>query len=139
MSQNTQKFKTTDIKGKPYVNVNERVKYFRTHQSFNGWAIITEIIELTADTVTIKCFVSDETGRIISTGIANENKADGYINRTSYIENCETSAVGRALGFLGIGIDESIGSFEEVFTAISKEDQIKKTRWWNDHKRFNGY
>ena len=36
------------------------------------------------------------------------------INKTSYVENCETSAVGRALAMLGIGIDTSIASANEV-------------------------
>ena len=55
-----------------------------------------------------KCFIAH----------AYEKEGSTFINKTSYIENCETSAVGRALGFLGIGIDGSVASADEVKTAI---------------------
>jgi hypothetical protein len=45
------------------------------------------------------------------------------INKTSYIENCETSAWGRALGNLGYGIQTSIASAEEVEMAIAKQEK----------------
>ena len=115
------KLKTVDIKGKAYVPVNARITYFRTHEEFKGWSLESEIIELTATSVTIKAIVRNAEGRIIATGFANENKNDGYINKTSFIENCETSAWGRALSNLGIGIDTSIASYDEVFTAQAKQ------------------
>ena len=48
------------------------------------------------------------------------------INKTSYVENCETSAIGRALAMLGIGIDTSIASANEVADAIAKQDSKEK-------------
>jgi hypothetical protein len=45
------------------------------------------------------------------------------INKTSYVENCETSAIGRALAMLGIGIDTSIASANEVSDAIAKQEE----------------
>ena len=115
------KLKTVDIKGKAYVPVNARMMYFSTHEEFKGYSLDSEIIELTATSVTIKAIVRNVEGRIIASGLANENKNDGYINKTSFIENCETSAWGRALSNLGIGIDTSIASYDEVFTAQAKQ------------------
>jgi hypothetical protein len=120
MSQH--KFKTTNIKGKQYVEVNERVKAFRTLPEFKGMSLESEIIAVDSESVIVRAIVRDEKLRIISTGFAHEEKSSSNINRTSYIENCETSAVGRALGMLGIGIDTSIATADEVATAIAKQD-----------------
>lgn len=114
------KLKTVVIKGKEYVEVNTRIKYFR--QNFKDWSLTSEIIELTGETVLIKAVIRNPEGRIIASGYAQEEKSSSYINKTSYIENCETSAWGRALGNLGIGIDSSVASYEEVKTAIQKQE-----------------
>ena len=92
------------VKGKAYVMVNERVKAFRKLMP-NG-TITTDILSNDNGVVTMKTTISDEEGRVLATGLSYEKEGNGNINRTSYIENCETSAVGRALGFLGIGIDK---------------------------------
>ncbi len=113
---------TTDIKGKDYAEVNQRVKAFRICHP-NG-SIETEIISLENGVVTIRAKVFGESRDLLATGIAQEKETSSYINKTSFIENCETSAVGRALGFCGFGIDTSIASFEEVANAI--ENQAKK-------------
>ena len=114
------KLKTVQIKGKEYVEVNTRIKYFR--QNFKDWSLTSEIIELTSETVLIKAVIRNPEGRIIASGYAHEEKSSSYINKTSYIENCETSAWGRALGNLGIGIDSSVASYEEINTAIQKQE-----------------
>lgn len=124
MSQH--KFRTTSIKGKQYVEVAERVKAFRTLPEFKGMSLETEIYAVDSESVIIRAVVRDENSRIISTGFAHEEKSSSNINRTSYIENCETSAVGRALGMLGIGIDTSIATADEVSTAIAKQ-QVQAT------------
>ena len=60
---------------------------------------------------------------VLGTGMAYEREENGFINKTSYIENCETSAVGRALGFLALGIDGGgICSAEELVNAIRNQD-----------------
>ena len=109
---------TMDIKGKSYVLVNERVKAFR--RLFPEGQIITELIDDHNGVCTFKAIVTDGE-RGLATGYAQEKETSSYINKTSYIENCETSAVGRALGFLGIGIDTSIASAEEVDTAVRNQ------------------
>jgi hypothetical protein len=114
---------TIDIKGKPYVLVNERLKYFR--ENFKNWALETEVLELNPERCVLKAVIKDEEGRTRATGLAYELASSSYINKTSYIENCETSAWGRALGNLGIGIDTSVASAEEVQTAISNQERIE--------------
>lgn len=115
--------KTTPIKGKQYAEVNQRIKAFR--MVYPNGSITTDIVSLDNGIVTIKATVANEEGAIIATGYAQEKESSSFINQTSYIENCETSAVGRALGFCGFGIDVSIASYEEVANAI--ENQTKAT------------
>ena len=109
---------TMDIKGKAYVLVNERVKAFR--ELYPEGSIQTELVSDANGVCTIKASVMIG-DLVLATGYAQEKESSSYINKTSYIENCETSAVGRALGFLGIGIDTSIASAEEVDTAIRNQ------------------
>lgn len=116
--------KTVNIKGKDYVEVNERLKYFR--QNFKDYSLESEVISLDKESITIKAIIKDENGRIIATGLAQEDKASSFINKTSYVENCETSAWGRALGNLGIGIDTSVASCEEVANAILNQNKEEK-------------
>lgn len=107
--------KSVDIKGKPYIEVNERIKYFR--ENFKEWTLESEIISLDNGVCVIKAIIKNPEGIIKATGHAYEKENSTFINKTSYIENCETSAWGRALGNLGIGIDTSIASAEEVLNA----------------------
>ena len=116
------KFKTTNIKGKEYVEVNERIKYFRESGDYKGWSLSSEIHHLDEGSCVIKAVITDENGMVKSTGFAQEDKSSSYINKTSYVENCETSAWGRALANLGIGIDTSIASSNEVSIAIAKQN-----------------
>lgn len=106
---------TVNIKGKEYIPVNERIKAFRKVCS-NG-QIDTELVLIEDGFCIIKATVKDEEGNLLATGYASEKESSSYINKTSFIENCETSAVGRALGFCGIGIDTSIASSDEVERA----------------------
>ena len=119
--------KTINIKGRPYVTVNERIKAFRGEFSDNinyekSLSLETEIVELNEKFVVLRALIKNSAGRIIATGLAREVNGDTYINKTSYVENAETSAWGRALGNLGIGIDASIASAEEVINAINNQE-----------------
>lgn len=130
-------FNTTPIKGKDYVQVNERVKAFR--KICPTGSIVTRIIDLSDGVVTIMATVSDG-DIVLATGIAQEKETSSFINKTSYIENCETSAVGRALGFCGIGIDSSIASIEEMVNAIQNQGEqktAKEVREENEQKNAN--
>lgn len=120
------------VKGKNYVQVNERIKGFR--ELCPDGSICTEIVSLENGVVTMRAIVSDETGRVLGTGFAQEKETSSYINKTSFIENCETSAVGRALGMLGIGIDASMASTEEVANAIMNQNVNENTLPTKDGK-----
>ena len=123
----TYKFKTTNIRGKQYVEVNERIKFFRQENQYKNWGIHTEFPMLTESECLCRASITDDSGSIIAVGHAHENRAASNINKTSYVENCETSAVGRALAMLGIGIDASIASANEVETAISQQESKSDT------------
>lgn len=120
------KLKTTDIKGKNYVEVNERIKAF--WQLCPTGRIETNIYSLENGVCIIKAYIYEnkEDERPRATGTAYEKEGSTFINKTSYIENCETSAVGRALGNAGIGIDTSVASAEEVQNAIIQQESDKK-------------
>jgi len=118
----THKFKTTNIKGKEYVEVNQRLLYFRNEKKYEGWGIETKFLVLDSESCVAQCTIKDSDGYIAAQGTAQEDKSSSYINKTSYIENCETSAVGRALAMLGIGIETSIASSNEVSMAIAKQE-----------------
>ena len=109
------------IHGKDYVLVNERVQEF--HRLYPNGSIRTDLIEF-GDRFIVKAEVCpDVSDRMrIFTGLAYELVGSSQINKTSALENCETSAVGRALGMLGIGIDGSIASAEEVENAIHQQE-----------------
>ena len=110
--------KSIDIKGKEYITVNERVKEFR--RLHPQGQLITTIMANADSQVLFKAEVLIE-GVCVATGHAYEKEGSSFINKTSYIENCETSAIGRALGMYGIGIDTSLASADEVKTAVKQQ------------------
>ena len=115
------KFKTTNIRGKQYVEVNERIKFFRQEEEYKNWTISTEFTALDSEMCVCKAIIADTNQRVVATGHAHEERSGSHINKTSYVENCETSAIGRALAMMGIGIDTSIASANEVNDAIAKQ------------------
>lgn len=116
---------TMRIKGKNYVMVKDRVAAFRSCCP-NG-TITTEIVHTDGVTVTMKATVTDDDGKVLATAHAQERYNSTAINKTSALENCETSAVGRALGLIAIGIDDSFASANEVETAQAQ--QALGERW----------
>lgn len=112
---------TIDIKGKAYVTVDSRIEAF--WQVYPNGAIRTELVSDDDGRCVFKASVFSvfDEREPMATGYAFEVQSASNINKTSYLENCETSAVGRALGFLGIGSNGSIASADEVQAAISKQ------------------
>lgn len=120
-----EQIKTKPIKGKEYAEVPERVQAFR--KLFPDGNIVTEIVQpltdLSQGVVTFKASVYDADGNHLGDGTAQEKEGSSFINKTSYIENAETSAIGRALGFVGIGSGSSIASAEEVENAMANQNR----------------
>ena len=115
--------KKIKIQGKDYIEVNERVKFFR--ENYSDHSLTSEILEKTPDSIMIQAAIKNKDGFVLATGIAEEIKDSSKVNKTSHVENCETSAWGRALANFGIGIDTSIASADEVTSAIAKQDAKK--------------
>ena len=117
-----------DLKNKAYVLVPERVKAFR--KLFPEGFITTDIISLENGVCVMKSEVGYYNGEkriVLGTGMAYEKEANGFVNKTSFIENCETSSVGRALGFLALGIDGGgICSAEELVNAVNNQNPQPK-------------
>lgn len=113
-------------KGKHYAMVAARVQAFR--ELIPNGCIETEIVNMTDDMCVIKATISDADGKVLATGHAYERESNGQINRTSFVENCETSAVGRALGMIGIGSEESMASAEEMVQALYQQQELDRPK-----------
>lgn len=112
--------KTLSLGKKEYAEVAERVKAFR--KLYPDGIIQTDLVKNVGGEIIIKAFICNENGHVMATGYAKEKEGSTQINRTSALENCETSAVGRALGFLGLTGGASIASYEEVANAKLKQE-----------------
>ena len=115
------KDKSINIKGNEYILVKDRVLYF--NENYPNGKIETELLsELNSEMVVMKATITPDVGNPIRifTGFSQATWGDGYINKTAAMENCETSAVGRALGMMGIGVIDSIASADEYNKAQTK-------------------
>ena len=111
---------TISIHGKSYATVSLRIGVARRVLG-TALDIVTKIVSIDANTVVMQADVYVD-GQHVSTGHAEEKRTASKINQTSALENCETSATGRALAFLGF-ISDGIASAEEVSTAIMQQDK----------------
>jgi len=116
---------TINIKGKEYVTVDERLKHFRAN--YPDASLISELISNEDGVCVFKAtiFLND---KVVATGHAYEKEGSTFINKTSYIENCETSAWGRALANLGVGLTGSVASADEVQNAILNQEPRKLSK-----------
>ena len=110
-----------NIHGKEYKTVAERVAAFREVSA--DLTIETEIVLWEGDDVIVRASISDN-GKLIATGLAHEVRGSTNINKTSHVENCETSAIGRALAAFGLGGTE-YASADEVANAIAQQNEAK--------------
>lgn len=110
---------TISIHGKEYQTVALRVQKFRdTHPDLS---LITEIVARDDECVVMKAKIGDAQGRLLATGHAEEKRSASQINRTSALENAETSAIGRALASFGFGGTE-FATANEVQNAIQQQE-----------------
>ena len=123
---------TIDIKGKPYVLTQDRLLYF--HDNYPNGSIVTEIVSDTNDSVVMITKVTPDVKfpNRCFTGIAQESRGSTFINKTSHYENCETSSRARALSGLGIGVEESCASAEEVANAMIQQSEDKTIKGIKD-------
>ena len=109
---------------KDYVEVNVRIMKF--YEKYPEGRILTEIVKWENDVIVMKATAyRDGTDVPASTGFAYEKEGSSFINKTSALENCETSAVGRCLAILGFEVKKSIASREEVANAQLQQATIK--------------
>lgn len=119
--------KTGQTIAKEYAEVNERINAFR--KVYPEGFINTDLVRYENG----KCIFRAEAGyytqdgkHTLGVGHAEEKEGSSFINETSFIENCETSAVGRCLATIGFGIDTSVASYEEVKNAMANQPIEKK-------------
>lgn len=113
--------KAISIKGKKYILVSDRVLAF--NEEYENGSIITELkSEPSADMVVVKAKVTPDCKNPLRyfTGYSQATWGDGMVNKTAALENCETSAVGRALGMMGIGVLDSIASADEMNKSLTQ-------------------
>lgn len=119
--------KSVNIKGKEYITVNERLIYFRSQPQYKGWRISEDVVSLDDKEGLFKVTIINPDGFEMAVAHAQEYRDSSYINKTSFVENGFTSALGRALGYLGIGIDTAIASADEVQTAVNNQPKDNKS------------
>ena len=109
---------TVNIKGKKYSTVNERHKHLL--QYFPEARFNEEILFHDADRVIVKTelYIGDV---IYSVGTAEEFRNSSFINKTSALENCSSSALGRCLAAFGLSGSE-YASAEELVNALNNQN-----------------
>ena len=126
------KLETINIKGKKYATVSTRVKHLR--KDYKDLKMDVNIVATDNDHqgVWIKASIYEKGAKKddipIAAGIAYEQKSASGVNSTNWTENCDTSAVGRALANLGIGIEDAYASANEMELALEKEKQNKEAK-----------
>ena len=118
-----EKLATVNIKGKEYVEVKTRVQWFR--KNIENGCIDTEHVFFDGEQIMCKTTISID-GVVVSTGMAHEDKNASHINKTSFVEVCETSSVGRALGMYGIGIESSVDTAGTIRSAIALQESQQR-------------
>lgn len=107
-----------------YATVNERIQEFYTR--YPDGVVQTDLILNENGTVIFKAYIyKNQEDNKPTIGHAMEKEGSSFINKTSHIENAETSAVGRALAMMGFCIKKSIASREEVENAKLNQDKPK--------------
>lgn len=107
------------IHGKEYRTVAERVNLFHEEHKDVVKSIKTKILLNNDKFIAMRTTV--KVGDCVYHGHAQEVYGSTQVNETSALENCETSAIGRALASAGFGGTE-FASADEVANAISQQN-----------------
>ncbi len=118
MSNQKQNNGKVNIHGREYETVALRVQKFKS--AYPNHALTTEVLTRDEDCVVMKASIYNPEGRLIATGHAEEYRKASTINKTSALENAETSAIGRALAAFGLGGTE-FATADEVANAIGQQ------------------
>lgn len=119
--------------GKRYTTVDQRLNIFRKHFGLYAKTKVV-IVENDVAYCRAECIISfyleNNKGESEWVGVANANAIEyrnkSQINAVSYVENAETSALGRALRFLGL-FGETGASAEEV-EKVNKSKKENKSK-----------
>jgi hypothetical protein len=119
--------KKIQIHGKDYVMVKDRIIHF--NEEYPNGCIRSKMVDRIDNIVIFEATVIPDVDKPerYFTGHAEEEIGSSQINKTSALENCETSAIGRALAMMGIGVDESFASGDEVANAVFQQNQEDAT------------
>jgi len=117
------KLATVNIKGKEYVEVKTRVQWFR--KNIENGCIKTDHVFFDGETIMCQTEILID-GKLVATGMAHEEKNASAINKTSFVEICETSSVGRALGMYGIGIESSVDTAGTIRAAVALQESQQR-------------
>ena len=127
-----------NLKGKQYYTVARRVHDFRAACSIaDGWALVSSLVSIDGEVVIMRGAVIDPQGREVAVGYAEERRSNRGVNSTSALENCETSALGRALAAAGYGGSGQYASADELANAIQQQGQqrAKPRHSWSEGER----
>jgi len=110
--------------GKKYTEVFVRVEAFR--QAFGtDLGVDTQILVDDGKRVVVKATILSKEGLTVGSGLAEEIRGQGNVNKTSALENAETSAIGRALASLGLH-GGSYASANEIAAVQRKEKALEQ-------------
>jgi len=121
-----------EIHGKSYLTVARRIRDFRDEHP--DYTISTKILSA-ADTVLMRTTISDETGRVLATGHAEEIRGSTNILKTSSVETCETSSCGRALSMLGY-LGSEVAGAEEIANALEQQKEAEQVELLKKHNAY---
>jgi hypothetical protein len=128
MTDKSLKDRAISIKGKSYVLVSDRIIYF--NEKYPEGSIETQLIsEPGDDMVLVQAIVLPDSHNPtrVFTAYSQAKWGDGMVNKTAALENCETSAVGRALEMMGIGVIDSVASVDEINKAQTQPEYVPHT------------
>jgi len=109
--------------GKKYLEVKHRITILRRNYAL-ALGIDTTLLEANDKYVRVITKITDPEGRILASGMAEEMRDQGPVNKTSALENCESSSIGRAIAALGLHGGE-YPSYDEM-DAVGRKTEIQK-------------
>ena len=110
-----------NIKGKSYSTVAERIN--KVASSVDSYSLTTEVVNIGDNHVVMKATLKIDDN--LYTGHAYEEKSSNYINETSHLENCETSAIGRCLASANLHGSDEFCSADELTNALNNQNSAK--------------